>query len=150
MDDEGHEDQRAMLDLPMRGLARPNVINAAGIVPWAFHETDVNCAVYQLSKHLELPQETVQEEMEVLFAKHHPGESFFVSPKMVLEWCEGRRSCYFYVANQLPTRQLVAICGSLRTPTGAPMLLHGASGVQHRLSCQATGWQTSLPTPGRS
>ena len=52
------DEQQALLNLPMKAAprARPNIINAAGIVPWAFKEPPgVNCAVWQLSKHLELP-----------------------------------------------------------------------------------------------
>jgi len=76
-------------------------------VPWAFEETEHNCGVYQLSKHLELPIEQVQAEMETLWRELYPEEtSFFVSPAMVLAWCKGRRSCYFYIANQLHTKQL--------------------------------------------
>ena len=33
--------------------------------------------------------------------------SFFVSPAMVLEWCKGNSSCYFFVANQLHTAERV-------------------------------------------
>ena len=39
--------------------------------------------------------------METLFNELHPEENFFVSPAMVLAWCEGKRSWYYFVANQL-------------------------------------------------
>ena len=51
---------------------------------WAFMEPPgVNCAVWQLSKHLELPLEEVQADMQRLFQRLHPEETeFFVSPAM--------------------------------------------------------------------
>ena len=56
---------------------------------------------------LSTPIREVQAEMEQLFVKLHPEETtFFVTPAMVLAWCKGRRSCYFYIANQLHTKQL--------------------------------------------
>ena len=86
------DDQQALLNLPMRAAprARPNIINAAGIVPWAYEEPPgVNCAVWQLSKHLELPLEEVRAEMGSLFQSLHPEETtFYVSPAMVLAWCQ--------------------------------------------------------------
>ena len=46
---EALDEQKALLNLPMRAAprARPNIINAAGIVPWAYEEPPgVNCAVW--------------------------------------------------------------------------------------------------------
>ena len=59
------DEQQALLNLPTRAAprARPNIINAAGIVPWAYDEPPV----WQLSKHLELPLGEVQAEMGSLF-----------------------------------------------------------------------------------
>ena len=113
-DGQGNEiqDQTALLNLPMRGdgvRPRPHIINAAGISPYSLEDSgNVNCAVYQLSKHLEIPEETIQADMEALFRKHHPEEQdFFCNPAMILDWCKGRRSFYFFVANQLHTAQSV-------------------------------------------
>jgi hypothetical protein len=101
-----------MLNLPMRvpgAKLRPRLLNAAGISPYALEDSgSVHCAVYQLSRHLEIPEEQVQAEMEALWQRRHPEEtSFFVSPAMVLEWCKETRSCYFFVANQLHTAERV-------------------------------------------
>ena len=78
------DEQKALLNLPMKAAprARPNIINAAGIVPWAFEEPPgVNCAVWQLSKHLELTLEEVQADMQRLFQSLHPEETTFSSPR---------------------------------------------------------------------
>jgi hypothetical protein len=106
------QDQTAMLNLPMRvpgGKLRPRILNAAGISPYALEDSgSVNCCVYQLSRHLDIPEEQVQAEMEALWQRrHHEETSFFVSPAMVLEWCKETRSCYFFVANQLHTAERV-------------------------------------------
>ena len=86
-----------MLNLPMQGApARPNIINAAEISPYSLVQTRHNCAVYALAKHCGIPISTIKAEMESLFAELHPEETgFFVSPRMVLRWCAGKRSCYF-------------------------------------------------------
>ena len=61
------QDLTAMLNLPMRATgvrARPNILNAAGISPYALEDSgSVNCAVYQLSRHLEMPEEQVSAEL---------------------------------------------------------------------------------------
>ena len=57
--------------------ARPNIINAAGILPYALADPPCNCAVYQLSRYLELQMEQVQSEMEELWQRLHPEESSF-------------------------------------------------------------------------
>ena len=103
------EDQKAVLNLPMRGNpVRPNIINAVEISPYSLVETKHNCAVYALAKHCEIPIETVLAKMKVLFAELHPEETkFFVSPAMVLRWCEKERSCYFFIHNQLHTKNIV-------------------------------------------
>ena len=75
------EEQRAVLNLPMRGHpVRPNIINAQEISPYSLVETPHNCAVYALSKHCEIPLEKVQEEMKVFFSELHPEETGFLFP----------------------------------------------------------------------
>ena len=87
------ENQKAMLNLPMRGKpARPNIINAAEISPYSLEETTHNCAVYALARHCELPIEEVQADMEALCTEMYPEENFCVSPAMVLRWCRDKRS----------------------------------------------------------
>ena len=99
------ENQRAVLNLPMRGNpVRPNIINAREISPYSLVETSHNCAVYALAKHCDIPIATVLAEMKALFAEIHDETGFFVSPIMVLRWCEGKRSCYFFLHNQLHTK----------------------------------------------
>ncbi len=74
------EDQKAMLNLPMRGKpARPNVINAAEISCYSLVETSHNCAVYALANHCEIALENVDAEMRRLFAEVHPEEASFSS-----------------------------------------------------------------------
>ena len=113
-DGQGDEiqDQTALLNLPMRASGtrpRPHILRAADISPYSLEDSgSTNCCVYALSRHLELPEEQVQADMEALFQKHHPEErDFFCSPAMVLDWCKGKRSCYFFVANVLHTAQRV-------------------------------------------
>ena len=54
VDATGEVEQQAFLDQPMCCPRPSALINATGIIPEAFDELDpgVNCAIYQLSKHL--------------------------------------------------------------------------------------------------
>ena len=70
------QDQTALLNLPMRvpgARLRPRILNAAGISPYALEDSgSVNCCVYQLSRHLDIPEEQVQAEMEALWQRRNP------------------------------------------------------------------------------
>ena len=100
------EDKRAMLNLSMQGKpARPYLINAAEISPYFTVETNHNCAVYALVMHCELPLEEVQSQMKGYFRDLYPAEKLSVCLARVLRWCsENKRSCYFWIANQLHTK----------------------------------------------
>lgn len=62
------------IEVPMRAAGtrpRPHILRAADISPYSLEDSgSVNCAVYALSRHLEIPEEEVQADMEALFRKH--------------------------------------------------------------------------------
>lgn len=100
-------EQEAFLDRPMRSPKPSALINIAGVVPWAFEELKpgVNCAVYQLSKHLDLPYEEIQSEMRVISQELYGDDS--VTPRIVIRRCQQRGlSCYYFALNQLHSKSL--------------------------------------------
>ena len=63
---DGDVTQQAFLDVPM-GRPKPScLINVNGVVPEAFEDLKpgVNCAIYQLHKHLNIPYEEIRSVME--------------------------------------------------------------------------------------
>ena len=91
----------------MRSPRPSALINIAGVVPSAFEELKpgVNFAVYQLSKHLDLPDDDIQSEMPPISQELYKDES--VTPRIVIRWCEKRGlSCYYFALNQLHTKSL--------------------------------------------
>ena len=65
IEDNGYANQQPFLDRPMRSPKPSSLINVTGVIPEAFHELKpgVNCAIYQLSKHLDLPYEDIESSM---------------------------------------------------------------------------------------
>ncbi|MDA8583822.1 hypothetical protein N9L68_06295 [bacterium] len=99
--------QEAFLDRPMRSPRPSALINIAGVVPWAFEEIrpPMNCAIYQLSKHLDLPYDDIQSEMLPISQELYGDES--MTPRVVIRWCEKRGlSCYYFALNQLHIKSL--------------------------------------------
>ena len=62
IEDNGYPNQEAFLDQPMRSPKPSSLINVTGVVPEAFEEPKpgIDCAIYQRSKHLDLPYEDNQ------------------------------------------------------------------------------------------
>ena len=62
---DGDVQQQAFLDQPMRAARPSALIHADGIIEEAFHElpNDVNCAIYQLSKHRGVAYDEVEAEL---------------------------------------------------------------------------------------
>ena len=79
-------------------MTRPKpsaLINNAGVIPEAFHDLQpgVNCAVYQLSKHLDQTYDELAAAMALISQELYGDET--VTPRVVLKWCEGQQlSCY--------------------------------------------------------
>ena len=110
-----------------------------------------NCAVYQFSKHLELPINEVQEQMENLFTNLYPEETNFLSPQQWF-WNGVRgddpvisisptnytRSNYYRIAtaNLSHSPGMIGICGYSRTRSGAHPVLHAARVPLHPRSCR--------------
>ncbi|MDA8583355.1 hypothetical protein N9L68_03955 [bacterium] len=65
VDASANVNQEAFLDKPMRSPRPSALINITIVVPSAFEELKpgMNCAIDQLSKHLDLPYEEVKSEM---------------------------------------------------------------------------------------
>ena len=107
VDAAGEVEQQAFLDQPMRSPKPSSIINATGIIPEAFHKLDpgVNCAIYQLSRHLGIEYEIIEEDMRRRHERLY-GSELVVTPRTLLLWCAAQGiGCSFFVANQLHTRE---------------------------------------------
>ena len=79
--------QNALLDQPLKAPHYSQLAHADTIIPEAFHELDpgVNCACYQISRHLGYDQEAVTLEMGQYYSKYYDGE-FYVTPRMIFDF----------------------------------------------------------------
>lgn len=107
VDATGDVQQQTFLDQPMRSPKPSALINATGIIPEAYHQLDhgVNCAIYQLSKHLGIEYATIEEDMRRRHERLY-GSELVVTPRTLILWCAANGiGCCFFVANQLHARE---------------------------------------------
>lgn len=107
IEDNGYANQQAFLDRPMRSPKPSSLINVTGVIPEAFEELKpgVNCAIYQLSKQLDLPYEDIEAAMGPI-SRELCGDDT-VTPRVLIKWCEQQHiSCYYFAMNQLHTKIL--------------------------------------------
>ena len=105
IEDNGYPNQEAFLDRPLRSPKPSSLINVTGVVPDAFDELKpgVNCAIHQLSRHLDLPYEDIQAAMASISQALYADDT--VTPRVLIKWCEQQHlSCYYFAMNQLHTK----------------------------------------------
>ena len=101
VEDDGGVIQQAFLDMPL-GRAKPSsLIDIEGVCLGAFIDLKpgVNCAIYQLSHHLNLSYEDTETAFSVISQELYGDAS--ITPRVLIHWCAHQQiSCYYFAMNK--------------------------------------------------
>ena len=102
--DNGQVDLQTFLNTPLRGAPENHQIYRSDLIdPAAFDACEGNCCAHQISKHLSLDYTELWTQFgEIFEQKQYPGAFDYVTPDIVLDWCQKHgHSCYFLKNGQL-------------------------------------------------